>query len=969
MDILAVTTDPRAVAAGRMKPEEIARAVTLDAEWWFKQFARIKTKSGAEIQGPSPNILQRRIHAEYRRCVVAGVPCLIMVLKPRQKGASTDAEAICYHHMRRFPGLNGALMGDVDATSDKVFEMFRRYAESDRYPWNDGFGKFTEKGNLTDEITLHNGSKWWKETAGSKNAGRSGTVQVLHMDEVAFYPVSEKRDPTTAVLGSFAQELAVSLGFATSTPFGASGWFYNTWNDAGSGWAKIFAAWFEFEDSTRAFADPDELARFAESLDDDERVEQQLYGQVTLEHLNWRRHIIRTIYEGDTDKFKQEFPSNDRDCLTGEARVGTSSGILKIEDVEPGMRSDHGVIVAKERIGVRAVFQATTRRGYRIRGTADHRVAIAQGFVGLADTTGHRIVLQSPVMATDRHVVRWTGFGGVRHAVEIDERWGAFLGYYMGDGSFFGDTLSVVSDKRDQDIVERLAILTESLFDIRFARRKAGMNGGAVELRASDTRFAGILKRLDAVRPYQRGESTRRPGDCVRRKVCVPEPIWRSSRPVVAQFLRWLFEADGWASKTVPVIKFFSKDADFASDVQVLLLAFGITSTIRRVLKNTDGKIFPGHEMVLGAREAAIFQRTIGFVSRRKNDNAASRYDLENADHRSRPVAFSDDVVAVKACGEEVVWDIQIDGDPVFGANGMLVHNCFLLSSRPRFSPVALKNMRVTTTAATKEARRGVLNVQAPKRVVFLPDDGVASQGVKIWEEPRLGCRYVLSVDTCRGRDQQLGRSTTADPDYHSAGVLRAGYLDPMTQIYYRTKVVAHHRSRIEADVLADIVAGMAWYYGNCLTIPELNDGAGFYLVKELHKRGINLYRREPLNVSMQPKGSRSEDDILSAFGWNTDKATKRWMIDSMVPIVRKELVEVSDLVIQGELEKFVVNKHGQAEAMPGFHDDCVMMLGLGLYNLGAATEFKPVQLRSVDLLRLGRDPRYMAPGGGWVRE
>jgi hypothetical protein len=57
-----------------------------------------------------------------------------MILKPRQKGASTIAEAICYRHMRVHPNLNGALMGDVQSTSDKVFEMFRRYAKGDKFP-------------------------------------------------------------------------------------------------------------------------------------------------------------------------------------------------------------------------------------------------------------------------------------------------------------------------------------------------------------------------------------------------------------------------------------------------------------------------------------------------------------------------------------------------------------------------------------------------------------------------------------------------------------------------------------------------------------------------------------------------------------------------------------------------------------------------------------------------------------------
>jgi len=503
-------------------------------------------------------------------------------------------------------------MGDIQATSDKVFEMYRRYAVGDRYPWgvvgmgcegvevDGGVGSVKKGCNLTDSIELVNGSKWWKETAGSKNAGRSGTVQVLHMDEVAFFTNDSGKDPTTAVLGSFYQDGPMSLGFATSTPNGASGWFYNTWRSRGNGWEKVFAAWYEFEDSVREFSCAEEREEFGASLTDDERAERELYG-VSLEQLNWRRHTIETLYEGDVDKFRQEFPSNDRDC--------------------------------------------------------------------------------------------------------------------------------------------------------------------------------------------------------------------------------------------------------------------------------------------------------------------------------------------------------------------------FLLSSRPRFSVISLRNLRVETEKQDKEGVRGVLLRQGEREVTFRVDSGAGSLGLRLWEEPKIGCRYVLGVDTCRGRDQQMGHGTSANPDFHSAQVWRAEYMDPVTRRYFRPKLVCHHHSQVEADVLAEIVELMSLYYGGCLVVPELNDGAGYYLVKVLHAAGVHLYRRDR---SVRRIGARTptEQERLKPYGWNTDKATKRWVIDALVPLVRDEAIEFSDLRVQHEFETFVVNKHGQAEASPGEHDDCVMAAALALYNIGAGTEYRPRYLRSTDLRRLARDPSYLAPGG-----
>lgn len=308
----------------------VLRTGTYDAEFWFTYFAKIRLKTGSVAPVPAVNTLQERVFDHYRYCTNNGRPCLIMILKPRQKGASTVAQGLIYFHMRKHRELNGLIMGDVIATSDKVFDMYRRYAELDTFAWGDGLPKIGPQGSdghTADFIRLPNGSTYSKETAGSSNAGRSGTVQVLHLDEVAFFTQATGKDPTTAVMGSFAKELPVSLGFATSTPNGATGWYYNTWHGKNA-WHKIFAAWYEFEDSYRAFASPDERAHFEESLTDDEVQEQQLYG-VSLEQLNWRRNCIETDYEGDSARFRQEMASDPETCFLLSSSLRFDMGAIK----------------------------------------------------------------------------------------------------------------------------------------------------------------------------------------------------------------------------------------------------------------------------------------------------------------------------------------------------------------------------------------------------------------------------------------------------------------------------------------------------------------------------------------------------------------------------------------------------------------------------------------------------------------
>lgn len=291
----------------------------IDPEVWFALFALIRNKKGQMERAPKPNILQRRMFEHYRNCCIAKKPCKMVILKPRQCGASTGAQAIIYHHQRKHGSLGGSLMGDISGTSDKVYEIYRRFAENDTYDWGDGLPQpFTPNGNQADDIKFVNGSTYVKETAGSKNAGRGGTIQVASMTEVAFWQNAAGNDPALAYLNSFYDDGEVSLAIADSTPNGPQGWFYDTCTKD-NGWEFIFAAWFEFEEHTTPFVAPLEAAAFEVSLTEDEKLERTRFG-VSLEQLNWRRKTLRDKCGGSVDKFRQEYPSDAQECFLKSSR-------------------------------------------------------------------------------------------------------------------------------------------------------------------------------------------------------------------------------------------------------------------------------------------------------------------------------------------------------------------------------------------------------------------------------------------------------------------------------------------------------------------------------------------------------------------------------------------------------------------------------------------------------------------------
>ena len=297
--------------------QQLQDLIRLDPEVWFSTFAVIKDKRGKDIK-PAPNTLQKRMFAHYRKCQIEGLPCKMIILKPRQKGASTCAQALTYHHMRKHENLSGSLMGDIAGTSDKVFEIYRRYAENDLFPWDDTGTNLEDGGNLADLIKLKTRSLYGKETAGSKNAGRSGTIQVGNMTEVAFWPMQGERDPALGYLQSLYDGDNVSLVVADSTPNGPAGWFYRTWVQDNE-WAKIFAAWFEFDDSVLPFNSDEELQDFKDSLTEDEKSEMERFD-VTWENMKWRRRTLQDKCNGDISKFRQEYPSDPEECFLMSSR-------------------------------------------------------------------------------------------------------------------------------------------------------------------------------------------------------------------------------------------------------------------------------------------------------------------------------------------------------------------------------------------------------------------------------------------------------------------------------------------------------------------------------------------------------------------------------------------------------------------------------------------------------------------------
>ena len=284
--------------------------------------------------------------------------------------------------------------------------------------------------------------------------------------------------------------------------------------------------------------------------------------------------------------------------------------------------------------------------------------------------------------------------------------------------------------------------------------------------------------------------------------------------------------------------------------------------------------------------------------------------------------------------------------------------SAFLMSGRRRFNAKGLKRMRELTTV--KEPDHVMLETSREELVSARTVASAYDATCWVWERPRVGMRYLVSVDNAKGSSQ----TSSMDPDHHGVLVIRQGYYS--SEKWYPPAVVARLATmtpkgpecRWDVDVLEYEVFKLSRYYGNCLVVPEENMDNG--LIELLKRRGVPLYRREVFN---RMEGKRTEQ-----LGWRTTQETRGVLVEAVASVVREwdtvgSGIELWCPWLVNELENFILKPNGRVEAGDGYHDDQVMSLGIGLATLAQATLYtvrrqergKPLDLIMLDMERAGQ--------------
>lgn len=326
---------------------------------WLETCAAIIDDRGQLHQRIDCNVLQRRALYAWIARYRAGLPVRFVGLKPRKRGFSTISTAIHYWMMRVAPTKIGLLGHQDNASTQTLYRMLETYRDHDRNAWPN-----TPTKTATDEMRFSNRSGVIRLTSENPAKVRSETLQAISATEWAYWSNSDAT--LNAAMNAMPKGVFTSF-IGESTPNGPSGSFADTWKNArwptaaecpggqeywrqwesflpqqsdtsvpdSEMFIRIFAAWFEFEDShikltaaeQRAvehsldqedwyYGEQDLIDRYLQTREDGQQVLGNEVRKANVwEQLAWRRARISTDCNRRLLQMNAEHPADPHTCF------------------------------------------------------------------------------------------------------------------------------------------------------------------------------------------------------------------------------------------------------------------------------------------------------------------------------------------------------------------------------------------------------------------------------------------------------------------------------------------------------------------------------------------------------------------------------------------------------------------------------------------------------------------------------
>jgi hypothetical protein len=272
-----------------------------DLDLYARDCLKIRDKAGKVRDFPGFNSAQKHVHDALEKQLEERGFVRAIVLKGRQQGISTYTAIRYYRRATLHRGVNVYILSHEQSASDSLFKIV------DRFQTNNPLRPNTGVANVKELEFDRLDSSYTVATAGQKAGGRSKTTSLFHGSEVAFWQSAGDHFASSVqtVPGEDGTEIILE-----STANGASGEFYERWQDAVAGvgdYIPVFIPWFWQEEYKRTVPDDFELSTDPGDTGISEKEYQKLFD-LTFEQMAWRRAKIAELRS--VQMFDQEYPAS-----------------------------------------------------------------------------------------------------------------------------------------------------------------------------------------------------------------------------------------------------------------------------------------------------------------------------------------------------------------------------------------------------------------------------------------------------------------------------------------------------------------------------------------------------------------------------------------------------------------------------------------------------------------------------------
>jgi replicative DNA helicase Mcm len=398
----------------------------------------------------------------------------------------------------------------------------------------------------------------------------------------------------------------------------------------------------------------------------------------------------------------------DPGCLVADERVALGNGAIAkmgelgtkhLQEINVSVLTGEGgrkrdVATVFHKYPNQPVMEVITESGKSIRGTHNHPLLCVEGDYGRIQRNwkrldelkvGDKLAAVTSIPCTITAPVA-TGFkplaykGGPKFSGKLPARFtpdlAALSGYFLGDGWATETEVGFVVAEPEKDIIPELERKCVKLFGIspkKVSHKLA--KGRTVPLHYFGLYSKDIANNLKFLREKR-----------------VPALVLASGNRVLAEFLKWLFEADGTVfdkGRGRRVVGLKAKNIELLRDVQMLLLRFAIHSRI-------DGNAL----LIRRGNDIIKFTKKIGFASQKK------RKKLESLAAKAKGFARTkgqrvEKIVKIIRHPPEDVFDVEVPKGHRFIANGIISHNTGKSTMLEYVSNIAPKSVVVSGGSST----------------------------------------------------------------------------------------------------------------------------------------------------------------------------------------------------------------------------------------------------------------------------